>query len=143
MMYRENGFIFIHITDKSYGNPKIARILQRDEHDSWGEYKTLEGTEIGDLIGVVKEFDVDRAMRGDASGVMKSGVREPKGCLKKIKRNSVCEDSKTCLAYDDSKCDFKLRGCPDCFVVGGDLGELEKRVIDAWRKGYMVVRVIF
>lgn len=141
MMYRENGFIFITITDKSYGNPKIARILQRDDQDSWGEYKTLEGTEFGDLIGVVSEVDLDRAMRGDASALMRSGLREPKGCLKKLKVESVCGDSKTCLAYEDGKCDFKLRNCPDCFVVKGH-SVVEKNLIDAWRKGYMVVRVL-
>ncbi len=143
MMYRENGFICIHITDKSYGNPKIARILQRDDQDSWGEYKSLEGTEFGDLIGVVGEDDIDRAMRGDAKAIMNRGLREPKGCLKKLKINSVCGDKGECLAYDDAKCDFKLRGCPDCFVVEGYKSGAEKNLIDAWRKGYMVVRVIF
>ena len=142
MMYRENGFIFISITDKTYGNPKIARILQRDNQDSWGEYKTLEGTEFGDLIGVVEESDIDRAMRGDASALMKrGGVRDPKGCLKKLKVNSICGDNKTCLAYEEDKCDFKLRNCPDCFVVDGH-SVVEKNLIDAWRKGYMVVRVL-
>ena len=106
-----------------------------------GEYKTLEGTEFGDLIGVVSEVDLDRAMRGDASALMRSGLREPKGCLKKLKVNSVCGDSKTCLAYEDGKCDFKLRNCPDCFVVDGH-SVVEKNLIDAWRKGYMVVRVL-
>ena len=49
MMYRENGLIFSVIKDKSYGDPKIARILGDDEN-SWGKFKSLENTEWANLI---------------------------------------------------------------------------------------------
>ena len=45
------------------------------------------------------------------------------------------------LVDDRDVCDFKLRNCPDCFVVKGH-SVVEKNLIDAWRKGYMVVRVL-
>jgi hypothetical protein len=142
MMYRENGLIFSVIKDKSYGDPKIARILGDDEN-SWGKFKSLENTEWANLIAVVSEEDIDRALRGDAKSLMGKGLREPKGCLKKAPvLNSLCAERDGCISFVNIKCSFKERDCPDCFSLDDDENDLKKNIIEAWRKGYYVVRVL-
>jgi hypothetical protein len=141
-MYRENGMIFCVISDERYGNPKIARIIPIENQHNWGEYKELEGTEWERLIPVISEEIIDRALRGDAKVLMQSGLREPKGCLKLVPiKNSVCAEKKGCPSYT-SKCDFRNKECPDCFSVDGDMSLVKRNLIEAWRRGYIVVRML-
>jgi len=142
-MYRENGMIFCVITDERYGNPKVARIIPKESVDNWGEYIELKDSEWERLVPVISEEVIDRALRGDAKALMQSqGLRDPKGCLKLIPiKNSVCVDKKGCPSYT-VKCDFRNKDCPECFSVDGDISMVKRNLIQAWRMGYIVVRML-
>jgi len=142
-MYRENGMIFCVITDDRYGNPKVARIIPKENVDNWGEYIELKDSEWERLVPVISEEVIDRALRGDAKTLMQSqGLRYPKGCLKLIPiKNSVCADKKGCPSYT-VKCDFRNKDCPECFSVDGDVSMVKRNLIQAWRMGYIVVRML-
>jgi hypothetical protein len=141
-MYRENGMIFCVIPDERYGNPKLARIIPKDD-SNWGEYKDLEKEKDWEkLVPVLSEEDIDRALRGDAKSLMQSGLRDPKGCLKLVPiKNSVCVEKKGCPSYTN-KCDFRNKDCPECFIVDGDMNLIKRNLIEAWRRGYIVVRML-
>ena len=143
-MYRENGMIFCVIPDERYGNPKVARIIPKENVDNWGEYLELaKDQEWKRLLPVISEEVIDRALRGDAKTLMQSqGLRDPKGCLKLIPiKNSVCVDKKGCPSYT-VKCDFRNKDCPECFSVDGDLSMTKRNLIQAWRMGYIVIRML-
>ena len=54
MIYKRNGLVFTSLKDPHWSDPKIARIIPRNE-DSWGDFKEIQDTEWEKLIPSVSE----------------------------------------------------------------------------------------
>ena len=140
MMYRRNGLIFTTMSDKTWANPKIARIIPTSKGGTWGDFLELKETEWARFIDVISLDSLDRALRGDCTALMNEGLREPRGCLKRAPFPSVCADYKNCASYIPKLCHPKSPKAPECLSLGAELPQTVRILISAWNEGYYVVR---
>lgn len=135
MIYRRDGVIFMTLHDPTWGEIKVAKVLP-NEKGNWGAFlpskHLLEG-----LIPEVSDEVIDRAMRGDATPLMNSGARDPKGCLKKITTPKKCGEASYCVSHS-TKCVLGHRQMPDCFTPEGD--PLIRPLVLAWIEGFYIIR---
>ena len=125
------------IQDELWQNPKIARILPRNE-SSWGEFGEFENTGWERLIPTISEKTLDRALHGDSTPLMRQ-VRDPKGCLKLAPVNKVCSSYKSCASFHKKYCQIDHKKMPDCFSM--EESNLNYILISAWRDNYHVIRI--
>ena len=71
---------------------------------------------------------------------MKEGLRDPRGCLKRVPINRVCSDSNHCTSYKESICITTSKKAPDCFSLDREIPEPVRILISAWKEGYYVIR---
>ena len=136
MIYRRDGIIFMHLEDPVWGEVKIGKILP--ESTSWGVFESVAEREEALLIPQVSDCILDRAIRGDCTPFMNSGVRDPKGCLKKITSVKECSEKDFCISYNSKICLLGNRKMPSCFTPLAD--ENFKPIVTAWLEGYRVIR---
>lgn len=139
-MYRKDGLIFTTLNDPHWGEIKIARIIPTHQGGSLGSLQDLKETEWESFIDNISEGALDRALRGDCTPLMKEGVRDPRGCLKKAPLPKICADKKNCSSYKESVCKAGHKKMPDCFSVGQELPPSVQILLMAWHEGYRVVR---
>lgn len=135
MIYRRDGIIFMNIQDVSWGLVKIAKILPSETN--WGRYGDFAEEELG-LIPVISSDVLDRALRGDCTPFMNSGVRDPRGCLRVISIDRECEDKDGCLSYKQGACFLGSKKMPDCFSPRSKSNY--RPLILAWFEGYYLIR---
>tara|TARA_B100000424_G_C22895312_1_gene476219 strand:+ start:634 stop:1065 length:432 start_codon:yes stop_codon:yes gene_type:complete len=140
MMYRRDGLIFTKLSDKSWSDPKIARIIPTSEGGSWGNFIDLKDTEWSKFVDVISSDSLDRALRGDCTPLMKEGLRQPRGCLKRSPLPKVCADHQKCTSYTPKLCTPKSQKAPECLSLGSDFPQSVRILISAWTEGYYVVR---
>ena len=140
MIYRRDGLIFSKINDNNWANPKIARILPTESGGSWGSFLELKDTKWAMFIDSVSTDSIDRALRGDCTPLMKEGLRDPRGCLKRIPIDRVCSDSKHCTSYEAKTCTTSSKKTPECFSLGREVPHPVRILISAWKEGYYVIR---
>jgi len=136
MIYRRDGLIFMTLTDRVWGEVKLAKILP-SELGNWGCFLDSKN-QLSKLIPEVSDTDIDRAMRGDATPLMNSGARDPKGCLKLIGVPKTCDDEPHCVSYNQTKCVLGHRKMPDCFSPVGQ--PAIRPLILAWLEGFYIIR---
>jgi hypothetical protein len=138
-MFRKNGLIFTTLNDPHWGQVKVARIIPTHQGGEWGEMSDLKDTEWAQFVDTVSQEALDRALRGDSTPLMKEGLRDPKGCLKKAPLPKICADSKRCGSYKETVCKAGHKKMPDCYSVGLDLPPSAQILLMAWHEGYHVV----
>jgi hypothetical protein len=136
MIYRRDGLIFMTLKDKVWREIKLAKILP-SETSNWGCFQD-SFSQLSKLIPEVGDEEIDRAMRGDATPLMNSGVREPKGCLKLIGVSKMCDEQSHCVSYNQTKCVLGHRQMPDCFSPEGE--PAIRPLILAWLEGFYIIR---
>lgn len=141
-MYRRDGLIFTTLTDPSWANPKIARIMPTQQGGSWGSFLELKDTEWAGYIDVVSSASIDRALRGDCTPLMKEGLRDPRGCLRKAPLSKECADAKGCASFKSTTCTASSKNTPECFVITRDIPAPVRVLLSAWKEGYYVVREV-
>ena len=140
MIYRRDGLIFSKMSDTNWANPKIARVMPTEAGGSWGSFLELKDTQWETFIDSVSSDSIDRALRGDCTPLMKEGLRDPRGCLKRVPINRVCSDSNHCTSYKESICITTSKKAPDCFSLDREIPEPVRILISAWKEGYYVIR---
>ena len=136
MIFRRDGIIFLHLEDPVWGEVKIGKILPSST--SLGVFESVSLREEALLIPQVADPILDRATRGDCTPFMNSGVRDPKGCLKKISSPKECSERYFCISYDSKNCQMGNRKMPSCFSPVSD--ENFRPIVTAWLEGYYVIR---
>ena len=140
MIYRRDGLIFSKIKDNNWSNPKIARVMPTEAGGSWGSFLELKGTVWEKFIDPVSSDSIDRALRGDCTPLMKEGLRDPRGCLKRIPIDRTCSDSKHCTSYEVKTCTTTSKKTPECFSLDRKIPSSVRILISAWKEGYYVIR---
>lgn len=140
MIYRRDGLIFTKLTDPHWSNPKVARVMPTHEGGSWGSFLELKDTEWARFIDEVSSDSVERALQGDCTPLMKEGLRDPRGCLKRAPLTKECADAKRCTSFKKSVCNSTSKDTPECFALSKDLPPSVRVLLSAWKEGYYVVR---
>ena len=137
MMCRRDGVIFMILHDSYWGEVKIAKILPSNT-SNWGAYEFLSQTEDGLLIPEIDPETLDRASRGDCTPFLNSGLRDPKGCLKKLSLDTKCDDQEGCLSFNLKRCILGNKKMPDCFNPIST--PALRPLVLAWLEGYYIIR---
>jgi len=140
MIYRRDGLIFSKMSDINWANPKIARIMPTEAGGSWGYFLELKDTQWEAFVDSASLDSIDRALRGDCTPLMKEGLRDPRGCLKRIPIDRTCADSKQCTSYEPNTCTTKSKRTPECFSLNREIPQSVRILISAWKEGYYVIR---
>jgi len=140
MMYRRDGLVFMTLNDPAWGASKVARVLPSPDGGLWGSFLELAGTEWEGFIDVVSSDALDRALRGDCTPLMREGLRDPKGCLKRAPLTKTCSDAKGCASFKKEVCQTTHKNTPECFSFWRDIPTSVRVLLSAWKEGYYVIR---
>lgn len=141
-MYRRDGLIFAQIKDPSWGDTKVAKIVSSEINGSWGEFISISDSVWAKFIDAVPLDILERAYMGDCTPLMKIGLRDPKGCLKKAPLPKICSDRNNCVSFKPNTCTIESKNLPECFSIYSEIPAPVRILISAWTEGYYIVREI-
>lgn len=133
-----------HLHTKEWGKILISRIVPHGD-DSWGVFRSLEGTPWGDGIAEVPGEAFSHALHGRVMPLVRELGPEPVYLLKKIPEDwRICSAHTKCSIYQPKRC-HPCSKTPDCYLppkLSTEQVPLAAEIAMAWRNGFYVIAVV-